>query len=62
MGDTSLTEVDHFKHLGDTFQSDISGNKHVINIIAKANNSLDVMSALKYKMVRKTIEIIYTCL
>ena len=43
MGDTPITEVDHFKHLGVTFQSDLSWNKHVINIVAKANKSLDVM-------------------
>ena len=37
MGDTSLTEVDDIKHLGVTFQSDFSWNKHITFIIAKAN-------------------------
>ena len=59
MGDTLLTEVVHFKHLGVTFQSDLSWNKHVTNIVSKADNSLDVMLALKYKLDRKTLEIIY---
>ena len=59
MGDTPLTEVVHFKHLGVTFQSDLSWNKHVTNIVSKADKSLDVMLALKYKLDRKTLEIIY---
>ena len=52
MGGIVIDEVDHFKHLSVTIQDDLSWDKHVSNIIIKANKKLDIMLSLKYKLDR----------
>ena len=37
----------------------MSWNKHISNILASVNKKLDIMLALKYKLDRRTLEIMY---
>ena len=58
-GGIALQEVDSFKHLGITLQNDILWDKHIDNIWNRANKKLNILFALKYKLDRKTLEIMY---
>ena len=48
---------DGTKHLGVTFSSDLSWNKHIDEVCSKASNRLDIMRTLKYKISRRSLEI-----
>ena len=58
-GGIALQEVDSFKHLGITLQNDLLWDKHIDNILNSANKKLNILFALKYKLDRKTREIMY---
>ena len=55
-----LREVEHHKHLGITFSSNLTWNKHISNISKSVSKSLDAMKKLKYTTDRKTLYTIYT--
>ena len=50
MNRTVLEEVHSYKHLGVTITKDLLWNKHIENLATKANQSLDVLNALKHKL------------
>lgn len=54
-----LENVIHHKHLGITLQSNLKWDNHITEIITKVNKRLDIMTCLKYKLDRKTLEKMY---
>ena len=59
MNDVRLDEVQSHKHLGITISKTLEWSEHIENIVAKANQCLNVLSGLKYKLDRKTLETLY---
>ena len=59
MGEVQLEEVKSFKHLGLTLQNDLLWESHINNIGNSAERLINVLSALKYKLDRKSLEIMY---
>ena len=55
-----LKIVDSHKHLGITFNSTLSWNDHIDNIVSKANRKIFVMAKLKNLLDRKTLLTMYT--
>ena len=51
--------VESHKHLGLTLNNKLSWRNHIDSILIKANQRLDTMKRLKYKLDRKTLETIY---
>ena len=47
------------KHLGLTLQSDGKWDRHIINLIAKCRMLVSVLKSLKYRLSRRSLEIIY---
>ena len=60
LNNTDITEVENHKHLGLTFSSNLTWDKHVDEILMKAGSRIDVLSRLMYKLDRRTLEIMYT--
>ena len=58
-GNVHLEEVISHKHLGLTLQSNLAWHEHINGIITNASKKLDIMQALKYKLDRKTLEVMY---
>ena len=58
-GGIALQEVDSLKHLEITLQNDLLWDKHIDNILNSANKKFNILFALKYKLDRKTLEIMY---
>ena len=56
---THLIEVSSHKHLGLTIQNDLKWNIHIDNICSTANKRLDILTYLKYKLDRRTLERMY---
>lgn len=54
-----LEEVMSHKHLGLILSSNLSWDEHIEHICVKANQSLNVLNALKYKLDRSTLEKLY---
>ena len=59
MGGSVLQSVQSHKHLGVTISKNLSWDKHVEDIVIKASKCLDVLSALKYRLDRNTLEKLY---
>ena len=59
MNDQQLFEVETHKHLGVYFSADCTWHKHIDNIKKKAWGRVNVMRKLKFKLDRKSLEIIY---
>ena len=59
MNGTVLQDVQSHKHLGVTFSNNLLWDEHVEDLSVKANQCLDVLNALKYKLDRITLEKIY---
>ena len=55
----NLKSVSVHKHLGLTFSSDLKWNNHVDDINARADKRLCQLEALRFKLNRKTLEILY---
>ena len=55
----NLESVSVHKHLGLTFSSDLKWNNHVDDINARADKRLCQLEALRFKLKRKTLEILY---
>ena len=55
---TIKTVRDH-KHLGITFSKDLSWKVHIQEIAKKANRRLGILQPLKYKLDRKSLEVLY---
>ena len=55
----NLESVSVHKHLGLTFSSDLKWNNHVDDINARADKRLCQLEALRFKLNRKTLEIVY---
>ena len=60
MNDQQLVEVETHKHLGVYFSADCTWHIHIYYIKEKAWGWINVMRKLKYKLDRKSLEIIYT--
>ena len=59
MNDQQLIEVETHKHLGVYFSTDCTWHKHIDYIKEKAWGRINVMRKLKFKLDRKSLEIIY---
>ena len=58
---TQLDRVSKYKHLGLIIQDNLAWGEHVQNICTTASKRVDIMSHLKYKLDRATLETIYKC-
>lgn len=56
---TVIDEVRNHKHLGLTIQNDLKWNSHIENICTTGHKRLDILSHLKYKLDRRSLEILY---
>ena len=54
-----VKEVTAHKHLGVILSSNLSWNEHIDDICLKASKRLDILRALKYKLSRQALELIY---
>ena len=54
-----IKEISHHKHLGVTLSSNLRWNAHLEDIVSKCTKKLDIMRALKFKLDRKSLEIIF---
>ena len=54
-----VTEVNHHTYLGLKLSSNLKWNEHITDIYLKAKQRLNMMALLKYKVSRKTLEIMY---
>ena len=59
MSGTIIKSVTSHKHLGLTFASDASWSEHITNTKEKAWSRINIMRRLKFKLDRKTLEVIY---
>ena len=55
----NVESVSIYKHLGLTFSSDLKWNNHVDDINARADKRLCQLEALRFKVNRKYLEILY---
>ena len=60
MNDQQLVEVETHKHIGVYFSVDCTWHKHIDYIKEKDWGRINIMRKLKYKLDRKSLEIIYT--
>ena len=54
-----IQEITHHTHLGLTFSSDITWKIYLNNIKEKTSKRIDILRSLKWKLDRKTLEIMY---
>ena len=54
-----VKEVSANKHLGVTISSNLTWNKHIEDVCTKALRRLDILRFLKYKLSRRSLELIY---
>ena len=59
MSDITLEEVDKFKHLGVQLTPSLSWNEHIDSIVTKANQTLNILNALRHKLDRGSLETLY---
>jgi len=59
MNDSPIKEVKSHKHLGITLQDDCRWNIHVNEIAQKISPMINCLRSLKYRLNRKTLEIMY---
>ena len=58
-GQTDLQDVTSHKHLGIILQNNCKWNEHINNIASKANLLITCLKQYKYRLNRKTLEIMY---
>ena len=56
---TSIEEISHHKHLGVTLSHNLWWHEHLMSVSNKAMKRLDVISALKFKLDRRSLERYY---
>ena len=56
---TIIKEVKIHKHLGMTLSNDLSWNDHIDDLLNRAGKRIDILSYLKYRIDRFTLEIMY---
>lgn len=54
-----LEMVTHHKHLGLEFSNKLSWHNHINTLVTKANQKLGLIKQLKWKLNRKTLEVLY---
>ena len=54
---TIIKEVKSHKHLGMTLGNDLSGNYHIDGLLYRVGKTIDILSYLKYRIDRFTLEI-----
>ena len=59
MQDVQIEEVEYHKHLGVILSNDCSWHQHISYIKQKAWCRINIMRKLKFKLDRKSLEIIY---
>ena len=59
LGNQPIEEVTSFKYLGLSFTSNLRWNVHIDNIVKTALRRLDMMSPLKWRLDRKSLETMY---
>ncbi|KAK3085741.1 hypothetical protein FSP39_008065 [Pinctada imbricata] len=59
MNDTVIKEVEHHKHLGITFTSDLSWDTHIDSIAKKASKKLHILRKLRFVLDRLSLQKIY---
>ena len=57
---TQIEEVSSHKHLGVTISNNLKWNNHILDVVVKASQKVDVLSRLMYKLDRHTLNILYT--
>ena len=60
MQNHQIVEADHHKHLGVYLLSDCTWHHHIIYFKEKAWFRVNIMRRLKFKLDRKSLEVIYT--
>ena len=58
----NISEVSHHKYLGLEFSYNLKWNTHIDSISCKANQRLNMLLPFKYKLDRKTLEMMYKAL
>jgi hypothetical protein len=59
MGNSVLSDVNEHKHLGITLTKNVSWSSHIANTCASASKRLDIMTGLKHRLDRRSLEIMY---
>jgi hypothetical protein len=59
MNNVPLDEVESYKHLGLTLTKTLVWDNHIENMVTKANQCLNVLNALKFKLDRNSLEQLY---
>lgn len=59
-GNTDLTESQTHKHLGVILQNNCNWESHIHSVIAKTRTQVACLKSFKYKLSRKSLEILYT--
>ena len=59
MNNDVITEVTAHKHLGVTFSQNLSWTNHILDICQKTSKRLDILTGLKNRLDRKSLEIMY---
>ena len=59
MNNIPVQEVDKHKHLGLIFNNNLHWGEHINCIIMKAQTKLNILRSLKFKLDRKTLQIMY---
>jgi hypothetical protein len=54
-----IKEVNYHKHLGVTFQTNCSWDKHIVDLIRKASPMINCLRRYRYRLSRRTLETIY---
>ena len=62
INDQPIDEVTSYKYLGLHFTSNLRWNLHIDNITSKAQRRLNLMLALKWKLDRRSLEVMYKSL
>ena len=59
MDNNILQEVEHHKHLGITFSSDLTWHNHIVEITTKGWQRVNLLRAFKFRFDRKSLERLY---
>ena len=59
MNNVEVKRVEEHKHLGLTLNKTCTWKNHILDITSKAWKRIHILQALKFKLDRKTLEIIY---
>ena len=59
LGTTSLNVVEMHKHLGLTFEKDLSWSSHISSLVSRCNKIIGMLTRFKYTWSRQSLEICY---